>query len=96
MHRGVGCADATCPRPTHPNPALPHRPKPTLNPRPPRPQVCELLGRPPRAAALSGRRAREFFTREGRLRRIGRLNYWPLEAVLREKYRLPEDEVGRG
>ena len=45
-------------------------------------------------AAAAGRRyAREFFTRDGRLRHIHRLHYWPLDRVLREKYKLPAGEV---
>jgi serine/threonine-protein kinase SRPK3 len=33
------------------------------------------------------------FTREGRLRHIHRLNYWPLEKVLEEKYKFPRAEA---
>lgn len=58
-------------------------------------QMLELLGRPPRGAAATGRHAREFFNREGRLRHIRRLNEWPLERVLGEKYRMPPAEVRR-
>jgi hypothetical protein len=57
--------------------------------------MLELLGRPPRGAAATGRHAREFFNREGRLRHIRRLNEWPLERVLGEKYRMPPAEVRR-
>jgi serine/threonine-protein kinase SRPK3 len=56
-------------------------------------QMIELLGRMPRAVATTGRNAREFFNREGRLRHIHRLNYWPVERVLIEKYRLDPAEV---
>lgn len=43
------------------------------------------------------RYSREVFTREGRLRHIHRLNYWPLDKVLEEKYKFPRAEVrGRG
>lgn len=59
-------------------------------------QMIELLGRMPRSVSLAGRRSREFFTRDGRLRNIHRLNHWPLDRVLREKYHLPRDEVRRG
>jgi hypothetical protein len=68
-------------------------PPPTHPPTPPGPQMIELLGRMPRRVATSGRDARKYFDREGRLRHISRLNYWPLERVLQEKYRMPEREV---
>jgi serine/threonine-protein kinase SRPK3 len=55
--------------------------------------MIELLQHMPRHVATSGRYAREYFTREGRLRHIHRLHYWPLDRVLREKYKLPEEEV---
>lgn len=55
--------------------------------------MIELLDRMPRAVALGGKRSREFFTREGRLRHIHRLNHWPLDRVLREKYHLPREDV---
>jgi hypothetical protein len=42
----------------------------------------------------SGRRARRYFSRSGELRHIKRLRFWPLAAVLREKYELPDEEVG--
>ncbi|KAL6770053.1 hypothetical protein ACKKBG_A33415 [Auxenochlorella protothecoides x Auxenochlorella symbiontica] len=56
-------------------------------------QMIELLDRMPRAVALGGKRSREFFTREGRLRHIHRLNHWPLDRVLREKYHLPREDA---
>lgn len=56
-------------------------------------QMVELLDRIPRSVSLAGRRSREFFTREGRLRRITRLNHWSLDRVLREKYHMAKDEV---
>ncbi|KAI3424978.1 hypothetical protein D9Q98_008359 [Chlorella vulgaris] len=56
-------------------------------------QMIELLDRMPRSVATTGRYARELFTREGRLRHIQRLNYWPLERVLEEKYKLPRHEA---
>ncbi len=56
-------------------------------------QMIELLDHIPRSVATSGRYAREVFTREGRLRHIHRLNFWPLDRVLEEKYKLPREEV---
>ena len=55
--------------------------------------MMELLDHIPRSVATSGRYAREIFTREGRLRHIHRLNHWPLERVLEEKYKFPREEV---
>ena len=42
----------------------------------------------------AGRRARRYFSRSGDLRHIKRLRFWPLHDVLREKYELPDEEVG--
>ena len=59
-------------------------------------QMSELLGRVPRAVSGAGKRARDFFTRDGALRHIQRLHHWPLERVLAEKYRMPLPEVRLG
>ncbi|PSC68985.1 SRSF kinase 1 [Micractinium conductrix] len=56
-------------------------------------QMIELLDHIPRSVATTGRYAREVFTREGRLRHIHRLNYWPMEKVLGEKYKFQEQEA---
>jgi len=56
-------------------------------------QMIELLGRIPRSVATGGKHSREFFTREGKLRHITRLNMWPMERVLIEKYRLEPAQV---
>lgn len=74
-------------------PALTSLPCAPLSSCPPG-QMIELLQHIPRGVATSGRYAREFFTREGRLRHIHRLHYWPMERVLSEKYKLPPAEVG--
>lgn len=58
-------------------------------------QMMELLGHIPRAVASQGRHSREFFNREGKLRNIHRLNFWPLEQVLMEKYGLKAAEVSK-
>lgn len=66
--------------------------------------TCTWLSLPPQAPApltrllppwptAGCRYSREVFTREGRLRHIHRLNYWPLEKVLEEKYKFPRAEV---
>lgn len=56
-------------------------------------QMIELLQHIPRHTATTGKYAREYFNREGRLRHIHKLNYWPMDRVLVEKYRLPPEEV---
>lgn len=58
-------------------------------------QMIELLGRMPRSIATGGRNSRDFCNRDGQLRHIHRLNYWPLERVLEEKYGLNRAEVGQ-
>ena len=55
--------------------------------------MAELVGRPPRRVWSAGKRSREFFSRTGDLRRIRRLKFWPLDAVLHEKYGMERDEV---
>lgn len=55
--------------------------------------IAELVGRPPRRVWTVGKRAREFYGRTGELRHIRLLRFWPLDAVLHEKYGLPREEV---
>jgi len=40
-----------------------------------------------------GRYSRDYFRRNGELRHIKRLRFWPLDRVLVDKYRLPRDEA---
>ncbi|KAF5836896.1 kinase-like domain-containing protein [Dunaliella salina] len=56
-------------------------------------QFIELLGRMPRKVYERGRYSREYFRRNGELRHIKRLRFWPLDRVLMDKYRLPRDEA---
>ena len=58
-------------------------------------QCIELLGRFPKRLALTGEHARTFFNRRGELKHIDNLKSWPLESVLREKYKLPQAEAER-
>jgi serine/threonine-protein kinase SRPK3 len=55
--------------------------------------MIELLDHMPRHIATAGKNARDFFTREGRLRHISRLHYWPVDRVLQEKYHMAAEEV---
>lgn len=56
-------------------------------------QIIELVGPIPRRFALSGQDSREFFNRQGELRHISRLRYWPLKDVLYEKYGFNRDDA---
>lgn len=55
--------------------------------------VSELCGRVPKRVWSAGKRGKDFFTRTGELRRIRKLRFWPLDAVLREKYGFSREEV---
>lgn len=55
--------------------------------------MMELLGRMPKNMALSGKHSKKFFDKDGHLKRISGLNYWPLSKVLMEKYRIKEEEA---
>ncbi|QRW15292.1 Serine/threonine-protein kinase [Ceratobasidium sp. AG-Ba] len=56
-------------------------------------QIIELLGEFPRAIAFSGKYSGEFFNRKGELRHIHKLRFWPIEAVLHDKYLLPRADA---
>lgn len=56
-------------------------------------QMIELLGDMPNSVWMSGKNSKEFFQRDGKLRHIDRLKYWPLKSVLVDKYDLPKEEV---
>lgn len=84
---------STPPSNTHPPPAPENHPT-SFAPPGPCWQMIELLQHIPRHVATTGRYAREFFTRDGRLRHIHRMHFWPLDRVLADKYRLPVEEVG--
>ena len=56
-------------------------------------QMMELLGPMPRSMALGGTKCKKMFDRQGQLKRIKGLNYWPLHKVLHQKYRFKEEEA---
>ncbi|EPQ50731.1 kinase-like protein [Gloeophyllum trabeum ATCC 11539] len=56
-------------------------------------QIMELMGEFPKSVVFSGKYSHEFFTRKGELRNIQKLRFWPLEAVLHDKYLLPKEEA---
>mmetsp|Transcript_32832 Transcript_32832/g.93173 ORF Transcript_32832/g.93173 Transcript_32832/m.93173 type:complete len:679 (+) Transcript_32832:145-2181(+) len=53
----------------------------------------ELLGRMPRQVALSGKYSKDYFNRNGELRNIKKLRFWPLHEVLSDKYEVPIHEA---
>lgn len=55
-------------------------------------QIIELMGEIPKSIALTGKYSSEFFNRKGELRHISKLRFWPLEAVLSDKYLFPKPE----
>ncbi|XP_030458620.2 uncharacterized protein LOC115679173 [Syzygium oleosum] len=55
--------------------------------------MMELLGVIPRKIAIGGRYSRDFFNRNGELRHIRRLRFWPLNKVLLEKYKFSEQDA---
>lgn len=55
--------------------------------------MIELLGRMPRRVCSSGKFARDYFNRQGELRHIKKLKFWPMDRVLQDKYCLPEAEA---
>lgn len=48
-------------------------------------QIIELLGKMPKKFSVSGRYSKKYFNKQGNLRRIKGLQYWPLRSVLMEK-----------
>jgi serine/threonine-protein kinase SRPK3 len=56
--------------------------------------MIELLGRVPCSVSSNGKHAKEYLTKEGETRHIRKLNFWPIERVLMEKYHFSANEVG--
>lgn len=48
-------------------------------------QIIELLGKMPKKFAQAGKSSKKYFNKNGSLRRIKGLQYWPLKNVLMEK-----------
>ena len=55
--------------------------------------MAELLGDFPRSIYQGGRYSKKYFTRQGALRNIRHLEFWPLRNVLVEKYKYPEADA---
>jgi len=56
-------------------------------------QMIELLGNFPKEFSLSTKKAKRYFDKNGKLRRIQGFHYWPIKSVLMEKYRVIEKEA---
>ena len=48
-------------------------------------QIIELLGKMPKKFSVAGRYSKKYFSKNGNLRRIKGLQFWPLKSVLMEK-----------
>lgn len=46
----------------------------------------ELLGKFPRKFSLRGRKSKKYFDKKGNLRRIQKLQQWPIKDVMMAKY----------
>ncbi|XP_050228639.1 uncharacterized protein LOC126677868 [Mercurialis annua] len=55
--------------------------------------MMELLGKMPRKIAIGGANSKDFFDRYGDLKRIRRLKFWPLDRLLVDKYKFPENDA---
>eukprot|EP00658_Telonema_sp_P-2_P084317 TRINITY_DN932_c0_g2_i4.p1 TRINITY_DN932_c0_g2~~TRINITY_DN932_c0_g2_i4.p1 ORF type:complete len:490 (-),score=166.87 TRINITY_DN932_c0_g2_i4:414-1883(-) len=55
--------------------------------------MMELLGKMPKKLALAGKYSSESFSKKGELKRIKKLNEWPLNKVLSEKYEVEQEEA---
>ena len=56
-------------------------------------QIIELVGKMPKNFALSGSNSMKYFNKNGKLKRIKKLVYYPLIKVLTEKYHFKEKEA---
>ena len=56
-------------------------------------QISELLGNYPMHVIEAGKYSPDFFTKNGKLKRIGKLVFWDLNKVLMEKYHFSEVEA---
>ena len=54
--------------------------------------MMELIGRMPKHLALSGKYSKQYFNRNGELRHIRSLKFWPCDRVLTEKYNMTEKD----
>lgn len=55
--------------------------------------ITELIGTLPKRVIMNGTYSKDFFKRDGTLRRISKLKPWPLKDVLIEKYEWSDEEA---
>ncbi|XP_071724422.1 uncharacterized protein [Rutidosis leptorrhynchoides] len=55
--------------------------------------MMELLGKMPRKVAIGGSLSKDYFDRHGDLKRIRRLKFWPLDRLLRDRYKFSETDA---
>mmetsp|Transcript_31019 Transcript_31019/g.54439 ORF Transcript_31019/g.54439 Transcript_31019/m.54439 type:complete len:558 (-) Transcript_31019:93-1766(-) len=55
--------------------------------------MTELLGRMPKKMCQQGKYSRQYFNRKGELRNIKKLDFWGLEDILMEKYKIAPSEA---
>lgn len=55
--------------------------------------IVELIGRMPKRLIERGKYAHEIFNNRGDIRRISKLNFWPLPDVLEQKYGYSKQEA---
>ena len=56
-------------------------------------QMMELLGRFPKKFSLRGAKSRKYFSKDGALQRIPKLQNWSLKDVMIAKYRFTDKEA---
>lgn len=56
-------------------------------------QFIELIGKVPKKVYQNGKYAKKYFTRDGSLKHISKLKFWPIEEVLREKYGFDQQDA---
>lgn len=55
--------------------------------------IMELLGRMPKRMCQQGKFSRQYFDRRGELRKIKNLDFWGLESILTQKYKLSSKDA---
>jgi serine/threonine-protein kinase SRPK3 len=55
--------------------------------------MMELLGRFPKKFALRGAKSRKYYSKDGALQRIPKLQNWSLKDVMIAKYRFTDKEA---
>ena len=53
----------------------------------------ELLGKIPKKLATSGKYSKNFFDKQGNLKNIKQLKFWPVDEVLHEKYHFATEDA---